>query len=101
MSSTPHSQEDAFALPASTDGQRYYFDTYDGDRLIRDDEGFVLGSIHEAKQQAAKALPDMARDSLPDGDYRDFVVEVRDETGRKFFRARLTLVVEHDSSAFE
>ena len=99
MSSTPHSQEDTFALPALTDGQRYYFDTYDGDRLIRDDEGLVLGSVHEAKQQAAKALPDMARDGLPIGDYRDFVVEVRDETDRKVFRARLTLVIEDPPDA--
>ncbi len=99
MSSIPHSQEDAFALPTSMDGQRYYFDTYDGDRLIRDDEGLVLGSLHEAKQQAAKALPDMARDGLPDGDYRDFVVEVRDETGCKVFRARLTFVVEDPPDA--
>ncbi len=94
MSSTPHSQEDTFTLPAVIDGQRYYFDTYDGDRLIRDDEGLVLGSLHEAREQAIKALPDMARDGLPHGEYRDFVVEVRDETGRKVFRARLTLVVE-------
>ncbi len=94
MSNPPHTQEDAFALPASTDGRRYYFDTYDGDRLIRDDEGLVLGSPHEAKRQAIKALPDMARDGLPDGNHRDFAIEIRDETGCKVFRARLTLVVD-------
>jgi hypothetical protein len=36
----------------------------------------------------------MARDALPDGDSRDFVVTVRDETDRPVWRVRLSLVVE-------
>jgi hypothetical protein len=36
----------------------------------------------------------MARDGLPDGDYREFVVDVRDEAGHRVLRARLSLVVE-------
>ena len=40
------------------------------------------------------ALRDIARDTLPDGDRRDYVAEVRDEAGRKVWRATLSLVVE-------
>jgi hypothetical protein len=73
---------------------RFYFDTYDDDRSVPDSQGIVLSDLEEATEEAIKALPDMARDGLPDGDYRDFVVEVRDEAGQRVFRARLTLVVE-------
>jgi hypothetical protein len=54
----------------------------------------ALAGIEEAKAEAVKALPDMARDGLPDGGYREFVVDVRDEAGQRVLRARLTLVVE-------
>jgi hypothetical protein len=73
---------------------RFYFDTYDDDRAVPDGQGIVLSDLQEAREEAIKALPDMARDGLPDGDYRDFVVEVRDEAGQRVLRARLTLVVE-------
>ena len=45
-----------------------------------------------------RALVDMARNATPEQDRREFVVEIRDETGRKFWRARLTLVVEVPSN---
>jgi len=54
----------------------------------------VLDGLEAAKHEAMKALPDMARDAMPDGDFREFAVEVRDETGRKLLRLRLILVVE-------
>jgi hypothetical protein len=73
---------------------RFYFDTYDSDRAVSDGEGLVLGGLKEAKEEAIKALPDMARDGLPNRDYREFVVDVRDEAGQKVLRARLTLIVE-------
>jgi hypothetical protein len=73
---------------------RFYFDTYDDDRAVPDREGIVLSDLEEAKEEAIKALPDMARDGLPDGDYRDFVVNVRDEGGHTVLTARLSLVVE-------
>jgi hypothetical protein len=36
----------------------------------------------------------MARDALPDGNHRSFVVSVRDEAGSVVLRAALSLVVE-------
>jgi hypothetical protein len=73
---------------------RIYFDTNDGDRIIPDEEGYDLAGIEEAKAEAVKALPDMARDGVPGGDYREFVVDVRDAAGHRVLRARLTLVIE-------
>ena len=74
------------------------FDAYDGERHIQDEEGLHLDSPDKAKVQAIRALADMARSAVPEEDRREVVVEIRDETGRKFWRARLTLVVEVPSN---
>ena len=92
MSGTPHSQEDAFA-PARG-GQRYFFDTYDGETFTRDEDGVVLVDLEQARDEAVRALPDLRRETLPERVRRDYVVEVRDEAGRKVWRAALSLVVE-------
>jgi hypothetical protein len=77
---------------------RYFFDTYDGDRFIRDDEGLELRNIEAAKAEAQKALPDIARDVLPNGNQISFVASVRDEAGATVLRAALSLVVEEGAS---
>ena len=55
--------------------------------------GHELPDLDAAKQEVQKALPDMAKDDLPDGNYRTFVVNVRDEAGQTVLRAALSLVV--------
>ena len=73
---------------------RYFFDTYDGNQMAPDEAGLELADIAAAKVEAQKALPDMARDAMPDGNHRTFVVSVRDEAGTVVVRAALSLVVE-------
>ena len=73
---------------------RFYFDIHDGDDFIPDHEGIDLEGVEDAKAEAVNTLPDMARDGLPEGDSRDFVVTVRDETDRPVWRVRLSLVIE-------
>ncbi|PVE21423.1 hypothetical protein DC522_26740 [Microvirga sp. KLBC 81] len=73
---------------------RFFFDTYDGETFIPDQEGLELGGLKEAEDQAARCLPDMAQDALPDSDRRDFVVAVRNESGETVLRAGLSLVIE-------
>jgi hypothetical protein len=73
---------------------RYFFDTYDGESFISDENGLELADIDAAKLEAQRALPDMARDSLPNGNFRSFVVNIRDETGQAVIRLALSLVVE-------
>ncbi len=70
---------------------RFFFDTDDGDTLDHDDEGQELPGAEEARQAALDALPDMARDKLPDGDHRTFLVTVRDDQGIEIYRATLSL----------
>jgi hypothetical protein len=71
---------------------RFLFDIYDGVRLTRDDEGSELPDREAARKEALSVLPDIARDRSPDGDRRDFIVDVRDETGRVIYTATLSLV---------
>jgi hypothetical protein len=73
---------------------RYFFDTYDGESFISDENGLELANIDAAKLEAQRALPDMARDALPNGNFRSFVVNIRDETGQAVIRLALSLVVE-------
>ncbi len=78
---------------------RYFFDTSDGDRLIPDDEGIEMQDIEAAKAEAQRALADIAKDALPDGEQRTFVVSVRDEAGQVVVRAALSLMVETNPQA--
>jgi hypothetical protein len=95
MQNDAQSQEDAFGTPGlKSERPRYFFDVSDGDRLTVDDEGLEMDDLHGAQQAAVAALPQVARDALPDGTRRDFVVEVRDASGRKVIRATLALTVE-------
>ncbi len=73
---------------------RYYFDIRDGEYVQKDNEGTVLSGLAQAKAQAVKTLPDMARDEMADRDQREFVIEVKDESGRPLLTARLLLTVE-------
>ena len=70
---------------------RYFIDTDDERMLHIDTVGFDFDSDDDARRHALEALPDMARDNIPDGDCRTFVVGVRDENGEMVYRATLTL----------
>jgi branched-subunit amino acid aminotransferase/4-amino-4-deoxychorismate lyase len=78
---------------------RYFFDIHDGDHFTPDYVGIELASIQAAKNEAKKALPDIVKDELPDGDRRNFVVVVKDEVGHEIVRVTLSLVVESLSQA--
>ncbi|GJE61847.1 DUF6894 family protein [Methylobacterium trifolii] len=71
---------------------RYYIDTDDDDLLVESDGSEMLTSPAEARRAALDALPDMARDKMPDGDHRTFRATVRDEHGREVYTATMTLV---------
>ncbi len=74
---------------------RYFFDTYDGDLFLPDDQGIELENLAAVKAEASRGLADMAGDELPDGDQRSFVVKVRDEAGEVVLQAALSLVIEY------
>ncbi|KRD95850.1 hypothetical protein ASE63_12605 [Bosea sp. Root381] len=70
---------------------RYFIDTSDGDRSILDEEGIDLADDAAARLSALDALPDMARDVIPDGDERRLSVSVRNAEGEVIYHATLTL----------
>lgn len=69
----------------------YFIETNDGDSFHRDRDGLDLKDDQAARVQAIAALPDMARDKIPDGDRRRLSVAVRNGDGRLIYRATLTL----------
>jgi len=73
---------------------RYFFDIRDGDRNTRDSEGTELADLKAALSEAQETLGDLARDKLPDGNHREFVIGVRDDVGAEVFTATLTLRID-------
>lgn len=73
---------------------RYYFDIDDGEIETSDDDGLDLDNLNEARDRAIAVLPNIAREVLPDGDRREFVVSVRDDRGDAVFRATLSFRAE-------
>jgi hypothetical protein len=69
----------------------FFFDTICDQDLARDEVGIELPDLEAARQEAIRVLPDIARDELPnDGNRRDIMTDVRDETGRVVFTAQLS-----------
>ena len=76
---------------------RFFFDIHDGEEFTPDRQGLDLDSLEAAKDEARKALPDIVKDEMPDGDQRDFTVDVKDAAGQIVWRVTLSLVVESPS----
>ena len=94
MSGSSHSQEDTFSAPPAVEKHRFFFDTYDGQTLVEDEEGLELEGPQAARDQAQAALADMVRDVMPDGDQRTLTIRVRDESGKTVLKATVSLMVE-------
>ncbi|GJE56158.1 MULTISPECIES: DUF6894 family protein [Methylobacterium] len=68
---------------------RYYFELDDGEFGFTDEEGSEHRDAREAGNEAIGALTHLAKDKLPNGDCRDFKVDVRDQSGRLIFHGTL------------
>lgn len=71
----------------------YFFDVTDNGRGLPDTEGTELADLEAARQEALATLGEIARDKLPDGDRREFVIRIRDGD-TSLMRATLSLVVQ-------
>jgi hypothetical protein len=76
---------------------RFFFDIHDGEAFTPDREGLELDGLEAAKDEAKKTLPEIVKDEMPDGDRRDFTVDVKDAAGQIVWRVTLSLVVENPS----
>ena len=70
---------------------RYFFDFHDSRGFHPDDYGDELVGIEEARRQAVAALPDLNRQSLPDGVLHTVTCDVRDEAGQVVYRVETML----------
>ncbi|UVK46728.1 hypothetical protein BPNPMPFG_002433 [Mesorhizobium sp. AR07] len=84
-------QADSRPLPTEPHMSKYFFDVYDGAKIVIDDTGIACKSLLDVGDQAVTVLPDIAREELPDGPNRVFRVKVRHEEGHFVFRASLAL----------
>jgi hypothetical protein len=71
----------------------YFFDITDNGYGFPDTEGTDLADLEAAREEALATLGEIARDRLPDGDRREFVIKIRDGDGA-LMRATLSLIVE-------
>jgi hypothetical protein len=76
---------------------RYFFGIHDGEVFTPDREGLDLEDLEAAKAEAKRTLPEIVKDEMPDGDRRDFTVDVKDVAGQIVWRITLSLVVESPS----
>ena len=58
---------------------RFYFDTHDGAKHTRDDEGLTLSGLDDAREHALRAAGEMVKAALPDSAHRFRTVEVLGE----------------------
>lgn len=77
----------------------YFFDIDDGHGLVPDEDGCEFASLREARDEAARLLPDLVRESLPLGDSAIFSVKIRDASGQCLGTVRLSLDVEWHEAA--
>jgi hypothetical protein len=73
---------------------RYRFDIHDGTRYTPDETGVELDGLNAVREEAARTLGQLAREILPDGDRREVVIEVRDESGQRVLVAKLSVSIE-------
>ena len=77
--------------------RRFFCDIHDGEAFTPDRVGLNLDHPDAAKAEAKKTLPEIVKDEMPDGDRRDFTVDVKDVAGQIVWRVTLSLVVESPS----
>jgi hypothetical protein len=73
---------------------RFFFDIHDGEDFTPDRQGLELDGLEAAKAEAKKTLPEIVKDEMPEGDRRDFTVDVKSAAGQIVWRVTLSLVVE-------
>jgi hypothetical protein len=76
---------------------RFFFDIHDGEAFTPDRQGLDLDDLGAAKAEAKKTLSEIVKDEMPDGDRRDFTIDVKDAAGQIALRVTLLLVVETPS----
>jgi hypothetical protein len=59
---------------------RFFFDVREGNSLTSDDEGLDFPDIEQAHREANRALADMAKEAIRDGQLSELAIEIRDNS---------------------
>ncbi|MGX9981593.1 DUF6894 family protein [Methylobacterium fujisawaense] len=73
---------------------RYFIDYEDGSESLRDEEGTYYPNLHDARDAAIAALPDIGREPPPADGRRAFAAYVRDEAGTVLCTVTLNMAAE-------
>jgi hypothetical protein len=73
---------------------RYFFTVQDDDHIVTDDEGMEFADLKQARDGAVETLPQIASDTLPNGDEHLFAVHVADDRNRPIVTVTLTLTTQ-------
>ena len=72
----------------------FYFDTDDGERHTRDDEGLTLSGLDDARGHALRAAGEMVKSAMPDRAHRFMAVAVLGEDKHPLFTVQVTVEVQ-------
>ncbi len=72
----------------------YFFDTDDGERQIRDEDGIDIPHLADVRTTARDLLFDLGHAELEIGTDRVFTAVVRDDRGMAIYRASMALRVD-------
>ena len=72
----------------------YFFDTDDGETLFRDELGPDLRDEHAARDEAASALAELAKDHIPGANpQKNITMWVRNEAGEPILQLALSFAI--------
>jgi hypothetical protein len=74
---------------------RYYFDAWNGERIAQDNQGVECADDQAARNAAARALLDLAKDIVSKMNSCELSIEVSDESKKPVCRATLQFEIEH------
>ncbi len=70
---------------------RYFFDVYNNEGAVLDQEGQLFVSPDHARAEAMRILRDIARDEMTDQEFAKLVVRMRNSAGSQIFESSLVL----------
>jgi hypothetical protein len=73
---------------------QFYFDVREGSRFAPDEDGLPFPDIDAAERAAAEAAAAIGRDVLPDPEFRDVTIEVRNEHKQRVVTVTVTMLIE-------
>jgi hypothetical protein len=76
---------------------RFYFDVREGTRFFSDHEGVECHDLDAAERLAAESAAEIGRDVLPNPEFRDVTIELRNEHKQRVLTVTVTMHVERVS----